>query len=419
MYLQGIVKKVRDRAASFGALAVALACASCASNSNIANVEPVALGDGYQAQYRAEAPIGAAETLDSASLNAKRCKDADHPTPELRDAMIPPDKERLSAGDLVEVIVGSDELLSRTYKVSQEGALRLPNLQPVRAQGRTVEAIEAAITEKLVSSGLYAGPPAVSVRVTDTAGARVFVSGAVFEPGAEIVGGITGNNIDAARQKALGWTAEGRRLARALQSAGGVRPDADLAHVKIRRVGSTLSIDVRAALTGRPFSDIILLDGDQIEVPSRGCFQEALMAPASITTPGIKVFMYNLTLPAAGNAISAISKDTTELRYGTRFIQAIVAMNCVGGVRSTNADRSAVLFTRNPVTGASIVVSRQIEDLEQRSDRDDYNPYLLPGDAIACYDSGQTNIFAIAQGISAISQGISSTTSVTTYLRSQ
>jgi hypothetical protein len=76
-------------------------------------------------------------------------------------------------------------------------------------------------------------------------------------------------------------------------------------------------------------------------------------------------------------------------------------MNCVGGARATNADRSAVLFTRNPVTGESIVVSRRIEDPEARADRDDFNPYLMPGDALACYDSAQTNAAQIIQSFGA------------------
>ena len=141
------------------------------------------------------------------------------------------------------------------------------------------------------------------------------------------------------------------------------------------------------------------------------------MVPSAITAAGIKVFMSNLTLPAAGNAISAIGKDAQELRYGTRFIQAAVGMNCVGGIRATNAPRSVVLFSHNPVNGESVVVSRDIEDLEHRSDRDDFNPYLLPGDALACYDSTQTNLVAIAQAITSLSQGVTTTTSTVVYLR--
>ena len=395
------------------------ALGGCSSNNAIENHEPVAKGESYQAQYRAEEKATSNETKqDSVSLNAARCNDpSSAPSLNATSGKILPDVERLNAGDLVEVIIGSDELLSRSYKVSQDGTLRLPNLGPVRAEGRTVEAVEAAIIEKLAQAQLYTTPPPVSVRITDTAGARVWVSGAVFEPGVAIVGGTGGKDVDAARQKALGWIAEGRRLSRGLQSAGGVRPDADLAHIHIRRGGRTMVVDVRPALSGRPFSDIILYNGDQIEVPSRGCFQEALMVPSTITSPGIKVFMSNLTAPAAGNAISAIGKETQELRYGTRFIQAAVGMNCVGGIRATNADRSVVLFSRNPVTGESVVVSREIEDLEHRSDRDDFNPYLLPGDALACYDSTQTNLVAIAQAITSVTQGVTSATSAVVYLQ--
>jgi hypothetical protein len=43
------------------------------------------------------------------------------------------------------------------------------------------------------------------------------------------------------------------------------------------------------------------------------------------------------------------------------------------------------------------VIERDIEDLLRRADRDDYDPYLLPGDALACYDSTVTNIAEIGR----------------------
>jgi hypothetical protein len=112
--------------------------------------------------------------------------------------------------------------------------------------------------------------------------------------------------------------------------------------------------------------------------------------------------MSNLTQPASSNSISAINKDSQEMRYGVRFMQAMVGMNCVGGARWTNADRSVVLMTHNPITGASIVVSRRVEDLVARADRDRFNPFLLPGDALACYDSRQTNVLEIANAFGTI-----------------
>jgi hypothetical protein len=37
------------------------------------------------------------------------------------------------------------------------------------------------------------------------------------------------------------------------------------------------------------------------------------------------------------------------------------------------------------------VISRPVEALVRRADRDGFDPYLMPGDAIACYDSAITN----------------------------
>ena len=56
-----------------------------------------------------------------------------------------------------------------------------------------------------------------------------------------------------------------------------------------------------------------------------------------------------------------------------------------------SSDRRAVLISRNPINGQSIVVERDIEKLVRNANRDTLNPYLMPGDAIACYDSRWTN----------------------------
>lgn len=114
--------------------------------------------------------------------------------------------------------------------------------------------------------------------------------------------------------------------------------------------------------------------------------------------------MSNLTRPAASNANSAIGRDATSLPYGTRFLQGLVSANCVGGIQVTNAGRWGVLISRNPVTGESEVIARSVEGLVRRADRDDFNPVLLPGDAIACYDSHVTNARDV---ISALSEAVS------------
>ena len=382
------------RGVACSALAAAVALSGCSTVTPITNHEPVAAGASYEPQYRSR--YAHRLTDNPVAELAPACTDTGAPEQLPASAVVAPaDQERLSPGDLVDIHVGEDELFSTTYKVSQDGTIRLPHMPAVRAAGLSVDDVQAAIAERLVDLGFYRAPPMVSVRVTDSASARVFVSGAVFEPGPVVIGGTDAREIDQARQKSIGWNVENRRLSRALQSAGGIRPDADLAHVAVVRGGEKTVVDVRPVLVGKPFADMVLLAGDRVEVASRGCFQPALMAPTQVTAAGIKVFMSNLTQPATSNATSAISIETQNLRYGIRLMQAMVGMNCVGGATLVNADRSVVLMTHNPITGASVVISRRVEDLVHHADRDEFNPYLLPGDAMACYDSRQTNLLAI------------------------
>ena len=50
------------------------------------------------------------------------------------------------------------------------------------------------------------------------------------------------------------------------------------------------------------------------------------------------------------------------------------------------------MISRNPLNGHSVVIARSIEAMVRHADRDDVDPYLMPGDAIACYDSGAMTV---------------------------
>ena len=129
------------------------------------------------------------------------------------------------------------------------------------------------------------------------------------------------------------------------------------------------------------------------------------MVPSPISPPGISLFLSNLSQPTTGNASAGISQDARQVPYGTRLMQGVVSANCVGGARATSADRSVALFTRDPLTHTSTVIERRIEDMRARADRDDYDPYLLPGDAMACYDSTVTNIADVARVLGLVGTG--------------
>lgn len=379
----------------------ALAIGGCAPERRPDNLEPAATGGAYQAQY--STPVKDAHQ-SAVSRNAARCR---APLGGKARSTRPPaalGAEVLSRGDLLDIRIIGDDTFSHAYEVSYDGTVRVPFIGPVQAAGRSAAAVQATLSDKLVAGGYYQQPPEISVLVRDYGSVRVGVSGAVFEPHA-IELGLQGDTIDAGRQEAFGGSTEARSLSAALRAAGGVRPDADLSAVRVRRGGASFAVDMRGALDGTGFSDVMLISGDEISVPSRGCFQDDLMVPSPISPPGISLFLSNLTQPASNNASSAISTEARQVPYGTRFLQAVINANCVGGVLATSASRSAALLSRNPETKVSVVIERRIEDMMTRPDRDDYDPWLLPGDALACYDSAVTNLGDVAHLVGTVLHG--------------
>lgn len=402
----GLSNRVQRQCLPNAALAVAIILlVGCSSKNSITNLEPIKTGGGYQTEYREKAnskdfkitPVSVLADQSKCAPQSAVSKSAD----TLQD------EERLSPGDLIDIVIGNDETLSGKYEISVDGKIKVRGLASVEAFGRDVKNVEQQITGALVAAKYYNIAPPVSVRLSDYGVARVFVSGAVFESGSVTLGGSAASiNNDSTREQAIGAYTDSRRLSRAIQHAGGIRPDADLSRIVLKRGNVRKMVDLRSAINGGAFTDDLLIAGDQIEVPSRGCFQSELVKPSEISPVGVKVFMSNLTEPSTSNANSAINKDTREMQYGTRFLQTIISMNCVGGSKLTNASRSAVLFSRNPMTGKSVVIERNIEELLRHADRDEYDPYILPNDSLACYDSGATDIFKVAQGFGIVASSI-------------
>lgn len=394
-----------DIADRFKALGLGIFVASCAAVADPNNIEPIDVGDGYQAQYRDVVTQRDDRYLTSARMNAESCL-------PLRGGIAGKTigaetllGEKVSRNDLLDVRISADEELTGRYVVSRDGTLKLPFIDSIPVQGRSVADVESMLAGALVNSGLYDALPPISVRIVDFASVSVGVSGSVFEPHQVEIGRVSGAQIDSNRAQVLGASTEARNLSAALRSAGGVRPDADISAIELRRGGRLYKLDLRGVFEGRNMVDVMLLTGDQIFVPSRQCFQDDLMRPSPISPPGVTMFLSNLTVPASNNASSAIGRDVREMPYGTRYLQAVVDSNCVGGARISSAHRSAMLMSRNPETKVSVVIERDIEDMLRRADRDDYDPYILPGDAIACYDSAVTNVTEAARVLGAISLG--------------
>jgi polysaccharide biosynthesis/export protein len=309
---------------------------------------------------------------------------------------------QLAAGDRLRLAVSGDkDLLSGTYIVESNGTLQLPQIAPVRMAGRTMDDVRQDIERQLINA-MVIRPLSNGVRlhIIEQVPVPVSVSGAVFDPGMVRIGErspeVRSVNLGSAVSGDLN---PGRMLSTALRAAGGVRPDADVGAIYLQRADLWTRVDMSGVLDGSFANDIPLNAGDRILVGSVGCLQPALVRPSPVTAPGIRVYLSNLSRPAMHNAGSAIGKDTTSLPYGTRLLQGLVTANCVGG-SAMNAGRSAVLISRNPTNGQSIVVERSIEQLVRAANRDEIDPYLMPGDAIACYDSAAMNVRDLVATIS-------------------
>lgn len=303
----------------------------------------------------------------------------------------------LSPGDLVEVLIENGDGFNGRYVVDPNGYINLPLLDPIGAAGKPAFVVSQDIELALIKNEIFQPATAlVSVQILNLAGIEVSVAGAVFQPGRVLINAKNPNSLLDEQIAAYGDFSDKRLLSEAVRAASGVRPDAKLDQVILIRNGWQVEVDLSGILTGNPVNDIPLIAGDQVIVPSTGCFQQHLVRPSQITPKGFRVYMSNLIDSPGGNAAASVGRYATNLTYGTRLLQAAVSANCVGGKEWTNAPRTVMLASTHPITGEVQVVERSVEQLMRFASREQINPYLMPNDAVACYDSSVTNLRDVA-----------------------
>ncbi len=300
----------------------------------------------------------------------------------------------LSPGDRVKVTIPEGELFSGVYEVNADGSIRIAHVGDIPVQGLELAALETQIKQRLIQQGVFrADFVNVSVQTVDWAPIQVFVSGATFQPGRVLINGnkTDSNSPASSADVVTGKDPLERYLSSALRAAGGITPLANLKQIRLQRHGQESVIDLSGVMTGDLTQDVPLVAGDRIIVPTAPKFQNDLVRPSQLTPPGIKVFTSNLTVPANSNAAASI-RDAVSFPYGSRFSQAVIAANCVGGTQITNARRKAILVRTDRLVGETVVLERSVETLVRKSLDDTINPFLMPNDGVACYDSNVTNI---------------------------
>ncbi|MCF2950423.1 polysaccharide biosynthesis/export family protein [Paraglaciecola aquimarina] len=304
----------------------------------------------------------------------------------------------LSPGDMLEVTMEYGEGFNGSYILDNLGLITLPIIQPINASGLSPRELSQQIELALIKAKVFrAATATVHVKVLHLAAIEVPVTGAVFQPGRVLINAKNANAEMDQRVVATGDYSTKRLLSEAIRAAYGVRPDAKLDQVILLRRGWQIEVDLSGILSGMPTKDYPLIAGDQVIVPSTGCFQSHLVRPSQITPKGFRVFMSNLIDSAASNSGAGVGRYSSNLPYGTKLLQAAVSANCIGGKEWTNAPRKVMLASINPLTNETQVIERSVEQLMRQANRDDINPYVMPNDAIACYDSGITNLRDVAR----------------------
>lgn len=312
-----------------------------------------------------------------------------------------PKTNTLQDGDLLRLNSTPFEELNGLYQITSDGDIELPFIGRIPVAGLSLVQAQTMSLDALRRNGWYKeGVTKVQLSIVESAAVSIVISGSVFNPGQTLLNSAAkSDRIDDIRQQTGSFT-RAKNLFNALRSAGGIRPDADLTRIYLKRDESIYQYDLSSVISG--FTDPKVPDlqtGDQIYVPSLGQVQYSLIRPSAITPPGMRVFMSNLTAPALGNAQSAIGNDASRVPYGVSMIDIAISANCVGGTQMANGSRSVVLVTRNHGSKQQIVISRRIDDLLAQSSNPQVNPYIMPNDAIACYDSKFTNFRDVARGL--------------------
>ena len=169
---------------------------------------------------------------------------------------------RIQPGDELAITVLEDDTLNRQLLVLPDGTISVPLAGTVRAGGRSVESVEAAIADQLASN--FAVRPSVFVSVVtvdETYGTfPIFVMGQVATPGmVEVEPGTT--------------------LLQAIALAGGLDRFAATKRIQLRRADSTgqqrlYLFNFKAVERGGAIESMIALrEGDVIIVPERRLFE--------------------------------------------------------------------------------------------------------------------------------------------------
>lgn len=174
---------------------------------------------------------------------------------------------RVQPGDILRIEVVEDANLNRTVLVSPDGRISLPGAGAIRAAGRTIEAIQAALIAQLASN--FAGTPNVFVAVEQLA---PVIRPVPTEPEPDPIVSVfvvgEANNVGKIE------LTPGTNLLQAIAQFGGFTNFAATKRIQLQRGNESYSINYNSIISGiSPNGAVIIEEGDVIIIPQRHLFE--------------------------------------------------------------------------------------------------------------------------------------------------
>ncbi|MCC8391218.1 polysaccharide biosynthesis/export family protein [Paraburkholderia sp. MMS20-SJTR3] len=179
-------------------------------------------------------------------------------------------------------------------RVAGNGTIFFPRVGRLEVVGKSAQQVQEALTRALSRT---IRDPQLDVRVSGFNSQSVQVTGNLRTPSSEAITDAPLTVLDA------------------INRAGGALPDADLQNVGVTRNGRRYTVDVAALLeTGNPLQNVLLEDGDIIDVPDRSNSRVFVLGEVNKPT-SLPMNRGRLTLADALTGAGSLDVKTGDPRF--------------------------------------------------------------------------------------------------------